>query len=650
MPLQELRHGDDRALQDIADLLVRSHKVIVITGAGISTSCGIPDFRSKDGLYNVIPDQGLATPPPSAPTTPSRRRRAPSLEDDSLPPSSQSSTGSFSSQRSSPAARLRGQDLFDSRVWSDPSTAAVFYQFIASLRHKIREEVRETSLTHKFIRALRDGGRLMRCYTQNIDGLEAREGLDTIMANGKGNKRRFMKKVFQEPRPAQTINTDFDGGCEVVQLHGELNNVRCTLCHDVRSWIEADTSSYLDGEAPGCEKCTTKNDEREAKGKRGTSIGLMRPNIVLYGEEHPSNHLLAPFVPYDISSTPEVLVIMGTSLKVFGLQKVIRDFAKAIRSRKDGKGRVIFVNRTKPAESVWEDVIDEYIAMDCDDWIRDVRLRREDLWLRQGELDLKATKPSVKRKRKDGDESSRLVKKLKGPGQSIVSVEIPRKSYLTTPDDNTSPAHIEGKIIPTQSPKEGNLGDGRERSQVLPSTPHHQRFWQTGVHENPLNALLSPVTPKRTPSRKSFKAPPNALANFMTPKRPKFSPLRRSFKPPAMTAGVPQTPQRPDYSPLKTPSGLKREVQVYADPEVEIPDSDEDRKVIAQQDEDSTVVQSPTKSRLERPLLDCTNLQSSATNCITKPAQESRYQAHVIGAGKELGLDLEVPQPRLDTQ
>jgi accessory colonization factor AcfC len=42
MPLQEVKIDNDRVLQDIADLLVKSHKIVLITGAGISTSCGIP--------------------------------------------------------------------------------------------------------------------------------------------------------------------------------------------------------------------------------------------------------------------------------------------------------------------------------------------------------------------------------------------------------------------------------------------------------------------------------------------------------------------------------------------------------------------------------------------------------------------------------
>jgi Sir2 family len=77
MPLQKIRPRDNHAPQDIADLPEASHWVIVITGGGISTSCDIPDFRSKRGLYSLITDEALPPPPLSTPSTPSHsiRRR-----------------------------------------------------------------------------------------------------------------------------------------------------------------------------------------------------------------------------------------------------------------------------------------------------------------------------------------------------------------------------------------------------------------------------------------------------------------------------------------------------------------------------------------------------------------------------------------------
>ena len=609
MPLQEILPPDDRPLQDIADLLVKSHRVVVITGAGISTSCGIPDFRSKDGLYNLIPDQTFPTPPPSAPSTPSRKRKASDLDDYSTPPSSQASV---SSQRSLPASRLRGQDLFDASVWKDPATTTTFYQFIASLRQKVKEEVQNTSWSHRFIRALRDGGRLMRCYTQNIDGLESRDGLETDMARGTGTKRRFMKKTFQEPRPSSTLNTDFDGGCEVVQLHGELEKVRCSLCQNVSDWDENATLSFLDGVAPGCEQCIKKNDEREAKGKRGVSVGLLRPNIVLYGEEHPSNHLLSPFVPFDLNSNPEVLVIMGTSLKVFGLQKIVKDFAKQIHSRKDGKGKVIFINRTKPAESIWEDVIDQYVAMDCDDWVRDLRVRREDLWLRQGELDLKVSKPTAKRKRKDSGTSERPAKKAKTHAQTqtqthtqaMISVEIPRRPSLSEALWKYA-NDIDGGNPPRPPPSIHKLAVDENLTQATPSTPQQSQTWKQNMFHNPLTALLSlTATPNSqlVQLRRSFRPPPKtSFAAQLSPERPAWSPLRKSFKPPAPGPLVPQTPSRPAYSPF-TSSKRKREVHVYPDPDAEIQESEDDGKAAAS--EETVAEETPIKMKTRHPLLE----------------------------------------------
>lgn len=62
-------------LQDAVDLITSSRRILVLTGAGISeyaqdlrkcsqwhpgegVSCGIPDFRSRNGLYATLKEKG----------------------------------------------------------------------------------------------------------------------------------------------------------------------------------------------------------------------------------------------------------------------------------------------------------------------------------------------------------------------------------------------------------------------------------------------------------------------------------------------------------------------------------------------------------------------------------------------------------------
>jgi len=107
-----------------------SKKILVLTGAGISVSCGIPDFRSKDGLYARV------------------AKVFPELRDP--------------------------QSVFDVRLFRrDPRpfflTAKELYpgQF-------------QPSLSHKFIQKLEARGQLLRNYSQNIDTLETIAGIEKV--------------------------------------------------------------------------------------------------------------------------------------------------------------------------------------------------------------------------------------------------------------------------------------------------------------------------------------------------------------------------------------------------------------------------------------------------------------------------------------
>jgi NAD-dependent SIR2 family protein deacetylase len=345
------------------------------------------------------------------------------------PPSSQTSTAS-STRTSLP--NLKGKDLFDSIIWSDALTTSIFYTFISSLRQKILNDVKNTTETHKFIKALRDARRLVRNYTQNIDMLESREGLCTELERGTGNRTRFSQKVQREAQQSNSSgSTVVDSGVEVVHLHGSLDRLRCGLCAKSSSWDEEDRHrTTLAGEAPDCPWCIANSAHREGKGRRGLAVGRLRPDIVLYGEEHPLAHLVAPLITHDLSLGPDVLLILGTSLRVHGLKIMVREFAKAVHGK---GGKVIFVNQTKPPESIWGDVIDYWVEWDCDAWVEDLKIRRKDIW-----SPLSVSNDSAGREEKP---------------------KVPAKNPAATRPDVTNGAHLTMKIVERLGRLSGRVHD-----------------------------------------------------------------------------------------------------------------------------------------------------------------------------------------------
>ncbi|CZT24724.1 related to histone deacetylase SIR2 [Ramularia collo-cygni] len=114
-------------IDDAANLLKSCKNILVITGAGISTSLGIPDFRSKDnGFYTKLVAMGYFEP----------------------------------------------EEVFDIHTFDDDPS--VFYNLAGDI---LPDEKQGISPTHAFIRLLQDKDRLQTNYSQNIDNLEALAGI-----------------------------------------------------------------------------------------------------------------------------------------------------------------------------------------------------------------------------------------------------------------------------------------------------------------------------------------------------------------------------------------------------------------------------------------------------------------------------------------
>jgi NAD-dependent deacetylase len=196
----------DTFIARAAELLRRASYTVAMTGAGISTPSGIPDFRSPDsGLWTQVDPMAVA---------------------------------------SIFAFRQRPQDFFD---WIRP---------LARLMIEA-----QPNPAHQALARLESAGRLKAVITQNIDGLHQ-----------KANSQR------------------------VHEIHGHMRQVTCVRCYQVVP-VDGLIEEFLtQGEIPHC-----------------TCGGVMKPNVILFGEQLPLQVLTA--ARQDITAC-DLMLVAGSSLEV----------------------------------------------------------------------------------------------------------------------------------------------------------------------------------------------------------------------------------------------------------------------------------------------------------------------------------------------
>lgn len=113
--------------KELKELIDKSNKIVVLTGAGVSTDSGIPDFRSKDGLYNQKYDY--------------------------------------------PPELILSHDFFI----NDPEE---FYKFY---KDKLNSLNAIPNITHQKLKELESNGKDVTIITQNIDGLHSKAGSSKVL-------------------------------------------------------------------------------------------------------------------------------------------------------------------------------------------------------------------------------------------------------------------------------------------------------------------------------------------------------------------------------------------------------------------------------------------------------------------------------------
>ena len=272
------------------------------------------------------------------------------LTSDDLPvPDFRSTDGLFKSLQKKHNLKASGKLLFDAAVYQDDTLTASFQDMVRSLS----EEAEKTSPTafHHMLASLGHENRLTRLYTQNIDGIET--SMPPLATQVPLN--------IKAPWP------------RTIQLHGSLDKMVCQKCRHLGDF---DRDMFARPDAPECPECSRTNQFRLETGQRSHGVGKMRPRIVLYNEHNPDEEAITSVMNADIRSRPDALIVVGTSMKIPGVRRLVKSLCHVIKGRKNGV--TMWINNEPPTGKEFEDSFDLMVKGDCEEVARLANLRRWD--------------------------------------------------------------------------------------------------------------------------------------------------------------------------------------------------------------------------------------------------------------------------------
>ncbi|KAJ2353723.1 NAD-dependent histone deacetylase sir2 [Coemansia sp. RSA 2618] len=253
-------------IDHVVDLLKRAKRILVLTGAGVSVSCGIPDFRSPAGIYTRLNEEfGLDDP----------------------------------------------QQMFDIEYFRE--TPELFYSFA--------KELYPYNFTpapsHAFVKLLEDQGKLLRNYTQNIDTLEHVQGITNVLnCHGSFATATCIKCGFK------------CDGKELEPDIMSKQIAYCPKCNDRPQAPKHEDSrtvaEMLLGDVP---TGGSNSDSDDSDDEYGVVRGIMKPDITFFGEKLPDQFdeaLLADREQADL------LLVMGSSLKVAPVSDIMGHLPHAV--------------------------------------------------------------------------------------------------------------------------------------------------------------------------------------------------------------------------------------------------------------------------------------------------------------------------------
>lgn len=216
------------------------------------------------------------------------------------------------------------KDIFDkSLIYRDVASTAPFHRMVTSL-YRTARKTRPTTF-HHMLATIAKQGRLLRLYSQNIDGLEtALEPLQSSIPFGKDENGKWPQTVL---------------------LHGSIQKMECTKCYTVKD-LDIDLFENAGGIPPTCKSCIEKdNTDRRRYNLRDRDAGRLRPRILLYNDYNLDEYEMVSVMQHDLHLLDAVLVV-GTSMTIPDLQRMVRAMCTTVRENRDGLA--IWINPDPP--------------------------------------------------------------------------------------------------------------------------------------------------------------------------------------------------------------------------------------------------------------------------------------------------------------
>lgn len=351
-------------------------------------------------------------------------------------PDFRSANGLFATLRSENKTKASGKHLFDASVYQTDDATSSFHDMVRGLSTMVKDA--KPTPFHEMLATLASEGRLMRLYTQNVDGI------DTSL-----------------PPLATSVPLESKGPWpRTIQLHGSLENMVCTKCNVLKPF---DATLFQGAQPPPCEVCVAHDEVRtEQAGKRSHGIGKLRPRMVLYNEHNPDDEAIGAVMRADIRARPDAVIVVGTSMEIPGVKRMVREMCGVVRGRKEGDA--IWINRgPPPTAKEFEDCWDLIVSGDCDAVAKCANMRR---WNDEGNDYKDCTESEAERAKENEADIKVLVMPQKKKSATPRNSVTPQKNStptLMTPAE--SPKVVETKLSKVfQFPPPLDLTDGKKKA------------------------------------------------------------------------------------------------------------------------------------------------------------------------------------------